>query len=754
MYYKTASIILNSGQKSNSVSDIFISQPDIHKESLAGKLFILAEIESQRSEAIKIINFLINNINFNYYQNEKIILKERIESISVENIFETTLAKTNKDLVEFITREKMKISPYAFNMTVCVLYKNELYLSTVGKNKNLLIYREKKEAKEKDKKKTKEEKNEYQLVDVGGTKERRSETVNLNKLFSDVVSGKIPAGGSFLIINEALSEYVSNKQLVRIVTTLSPAGATEQIKNILGKINAFVSFLGIIIKSTTSSLPSDELKEESYQPEIMKLEEKTEEILKPAGIINLKKRFKTLAGKTSFGRAPGQTEVGGEKAKKIFMFKDRVFFKKKTFFLSPKNILLLIIKLIRLILALIVFLFKIFTSKKELGNFINKIKSVTKTIGRKEGTPLSSKKTKIILIVAAIFLIIFVFNLVIIGKRNKAKEEQRIFNALIATVEKNQNKVEANLLYNNEKKARELIEENKELLARISPEEIEKKHFIKELIAKQEEQIEKIRHVIKVEAPKEIANFSNLNSQARAQNIILLGDKIYSADKEERAIYKIDLEEDLVTAIYNLEATIEQLKCPTLGPSDNIYYLDKDSIVELNKKEEISNLKIEIPEIANVSNIFSYSNKIYLIDKKDGQIYRYSRINENFLNKEGWFEQEKDLTKAVDLFIDGNIYILYQNGLVEKYLKGKQEEFSLQSLYLPIENALSLKVTQNHIYILEPGQKRLIIFDSEGKFQKQYVFPSLEDIKDLSLNEEEKKAYILDNNSVYEIGLE
>jgi len=52
------------------------------------------------------LEFLIKNINYNYYQNEKVILKERIDTISLESIFESALAKTNKDLADFITGKK------------------------------------------------------------------------------------------------------------------------------------------------------------------------------------------------------------------------------------------------------------------------------------------------------------------------------------------------------------------------------------------------------------------------------------------------------------------------------------------------------------------------------------------------------------------------------------------------------------------------------------------------------------------------
>jgi len=130
--------------------------------------------------------------------------------------------------------------------------------------------------------------------------------LNINKLFSNVVSGKIPVNGYFLVINEALSEYLSNKQLIRIITKLSPAGAAEQIRNLLEQINSYVSFLGIIIKNTAvSAMSGEELKNrleeeimvEDYKPEITRTEEKTEEIMTPAGLVNLKKWTRAIGDK-------------------------------------------------------------------------------------------------------------------------------------------------------------------------------------------------------------------------------------------------------------------------------------------------------------------------------------------------------------------------------------------------------------------------------------------------------------------------
>ncbi len=758
MYYKTASIILNSDQKSNSVSDIFIAQPDASKEALAGKLFILAEIGSQKSDAIKIINFLINNINFNYYQNEKIVLKERIESILVEHIFETTLAKTNHDLIEFLEREKIKINPNTFNVTVSILYKNELYFSSVGKNKLLLIYKEQKPALKKVNKRNTEsvpQENEYKIIDINSGNNKK-ENVSFNKLFSDIISGKIPAGGSFIIVNEALSEYLSGKQLTRIVTTLSPASAAEQIKNTLEKVNAFVSFLGILIKSTTNPMLAEEIKkeveeeddEDDYRPRITDMEERTEEILKPAGIINLKKGFKNLTGKLNKGSKKPVYSLK-KTGKNSFIFKDKVFFKKRI--PSLKKIFIVFLNLGKIIISIFLFIFKMIFNKEERSKLLNKVRLI-KNKGEERGGPIISLKMKIILIVAVSFLIIFTINLIVINKKNKAEEEKRQFNAIIAQIEKNQNKIEANLLYSNENKAKELAEENKNLISQISEEEKEQKHFVTDLVQKHNLQIENIRHVVKVENPKEIANFSNLNNKASSENLILLKDSLYSADAKEAAIYKVNTEEDLITAIY-IKKDLEEMKFPNEGPDNNIYYLNKNNIIEITKREEINSFGILVKNGSeNISGIRSYGGKLYLIDKKAGQIYKYAKQGDNFIEGEAWFDKEKDFSDSADLFIDGNIFILFKDGRIEKYLKGSPEDFSVEKTYIPVKNASRLIVKEDNLYILEIKEKRVLEFDYEGKFLKQYVFPNLLNIKDFAITDE--KIYILNKNSVFETELQ
>jgi hypothetical protein len=763
MYYKIASILLNNEQKSGVASDIFIAQPDSQKEALVGKLFILAEIQTQGNDSPKILEFLIKNINFNYYQNEKVILKERIETISLESIFESALTKTNKDLEEFLIGEKIKISPYAFNITICVLYKNEIFFSSTGKNKSLLIYKEKAALKQKGHEDQELEKIEYKISDVGEKEE--TEALNINKLFSNVVSGKIPVGGYFLVINEALSEYLSNKQLIRIITKLSPTGAAEQIRNLLEQINSYVSFLGIIIKNTVATnLSGEELKSrleeeiqvEDYKPEIVKTEEKTEEIMTPAGIVNLKKWSKAIGEKIKPAAQPSATPRETKSPRGMFLLKEKIFFKKRSGLVTPEKTKVFFKKFGKLIGAFFAFILNLFHRRHDDEPQFNPPEppSPDKT---KAPLVISGKKIKVILIVALICIAIFFVNLAITNKRNENEAKLRDFNALISSISKNQDKIDADFVYNNKVEAKQLYDLDQDLLAQIPTTEISKRQSVQSLFDKQKQQLEKIRNINNISGLNKIADFSNLTATADPQNIFLSNNIVYAGDTGNNAIFKIDVKQNVVTAVYNLGiATSGPITYPSAGQDNNIYYLSGANIFQLDKNNQPSLSSIALPStVDNVGGLQAYSDKLYVLDKSLNQLFRFTKGTNSFVNPSKWLTQTANLASSSGLYIDdsGNLYILYRNGQVEKYLKGKKQDLALDTVDPAITSASRLIVTTDYFYVLEPATKRLLLWSNKGVYLAQYVFTDLSNLKDFAVNESDKQIYLLDGHSVYQMAV-
>lgn len=140
MHNKIASIILNSA-KAAGLSDVYVSQPDAVKENLAGKIFLLAEIAGKKTDGRKIFDFLILALTDNYYNDEKILFRDKVEGLKLENIFEAAITKTNKDLGNFLNDEKIRLNPETTNLTLGVIYENKIHFSNFGRNRALLIYR-------------------------------------------------------------------------------------------------------------------------------------------------------------------------------------------------------------------------------------------------------------------------------------------------------------------------------------------------------------------------------------------------------------------------------------------------------------------------------------------------------------------------------------------------------------------------------------------------------------------------------------
>lgn len=772
MYYRLAPIILNSSQKSGIASEVFVAQPDADKEELAGKLFIILEIEAKPAQALKIINFLINNINRNYYHNEKIILRERISTLKVEHILETSLAKANKDLAEFLDREKIKIDLNKFNITIGLIYKNELHFSGLGKNKGFLIYLEKDKGGKKSKfEKNEDEKARYKIIDVDSSSPVKAKAdpdqkkPKEIKFFSDVTSGHIPGQGYFLFTNEALPEYLSQRQLVEIITKLPPAGAAEQIKNTLSKINAYISFSGLIIKNTIGQ-------EEKFRPERMirpapdaarlsieelsATEAETEKLLTPSGIMGGKKWLNRLSGLIQkIPRITANTAKEPLKAK-IFL-KDKIFLKRKEAWLQKIGSFLK--NLIFALAGLFIYLFRILTNKETLMDFLGKIKSfplkiIAKANRAKNWLRNLNFKNKFLFAAAAVCLILLLSNLTFKNIENKKQAAQKNLDGLIASVEQKQNQVEANLLYNNEIGAKEILSEIKGLLAELPKEDEKNPETYAKLLAKNESQMEKIRHVVKIDNALKLADFVNLNSSAQSQNIILSDNKIYAGDSAQKTIYVINLSDNLATAIADLNAPIQALGFPAADKDKNIYYLNNSSIVRLDAKtQELTNLNLGPPEgPKNIIGLSGYNNRLYCLDSQTGQIYRLDRTAAGF-TASPWLARAADLARAVDLSIDGHIYVLTSSGQILKYLKGEQQDFTLELIEPEFTGPTKIHVSQDleFIYILEPAGKRLAIFNKTGKFIAQYQSDNFSDLKDFAVDEAGKKIYLLNNNSVYEV---
>jgi len=729
MHNKIAEFSLSS-KKSKSIYLSYVSQPDFQTEKLAGRFFILAEIQETTKEAKKIINYITNAVNNNYYQSEKIILREKIATLKVDHIFEASLTKTNKQIAKYIEDEKLKIDLEKINLTAGIIHENNIYFANVGNNQILLVH------------KNDHADSEYKISNISRhIIEKPEEKISASKIFFNVISGKIPAKGSFIVANEALPEYLSENQLIEIVTMLPPISAANQIKNTLESINNYISFHGIIIKNTTINpedlkpIPKPNLNTNESIIKLNKTENSTEELLSPTGIFSKKFSFNLINALFS-----------GEK--KSAFIKDKIFVKKNGFPVL-KKITQTIKDLALFIFSLFIIIFKFITNKKLLTAIQHATTNLIASIKK------LNAKNKALIGLSLIFILLFLANSYYLKTKNKKQEEVKDYENLTSLIEQKQNQVDAKLLYSNDEGAKKLFDELEILVGELpqnSTEEIEKYNKFKEKI---EIQLETIRRVTRLDNLEKIADLANIKQNSNPENLLSLGDELYINDSQNKTIYIIDTKSKAITSVENNNLKITSLSRPSLSDK-SIYYINSNNIIELDiASQKLNEIKISNIDLNNITSSEVYNSKLYLLEK-NGEISRFNRSGDTFNSPYKWIKNTaQKIENALDLSISGDIYVLSATGEINRYSKGDLTDSVFEKIDPLLKNPekISSPGDGEFVYVLEPDQKRLVVYDKKGQFLLQYKINTMEEVKDFVINKDDKNLYLLCNSSIYKTQL-
>lgn len=739
--------------KTNSWNNVFVSQPDSLKESLAGKIFILAEFSGKKIEGDKIFDFITSSLEENYYNDEKLLLKEKIEGLKTENIFEASLAKTNLALCSFLEKEKIKLNTSTANLSVGVIFEDHIHFSNFGKNRALLLYPQKEG---------------YEVINVETNAfekeelaKNKAETVNPSppKIFSSIISGEIPKNSFFVFSSESLPEYISEKELSAIITKLPPLTAAFQIKSILEKINIHVPFFGIIIKST-SELDKKEYLEDIGEPvtaqgsisSLKNTEKKTEEMLSSGTLLNLprlKERFTSVLNKSI--KKP--KEIKGYKDhlnKRAEDYEEEAEIKSETSkeTKTKDNQIKHDFGIIRTLGAVKrdsnvlkeKFSFKKqrrSLSKFKFRSFISNFLDFTKSIK----TNLSAKNKAVLALVPALIIILIV-SVVMTKNKNERKELEAKFAAISQEISTKEGMIEAKLLYNDQDGAYLLLSEIENLIKELPRErknQIEIYNSLeKEFVTLQE----KIYRLERVSGGDKIYELGNLGISKLAfanDNLFAINnDSIYQLDGSDNP-KKIEIAEN----ISNYSPVFYD---------DKLNFFNNKQVINFDTDNKTSSSKdIKGYENENGVTAFSvYANNLYLLNPEENQIY----LHRNYASASDWLKEEADLSQVRDLYIDGWIYLLKNDGSLAKYYTGIKQDYNDNALQPESDSFSRLIGGDSKLYLFDSNNKRLAVVNkTNGSLEKQYIFTELINPIDLAVNEKEEKVYFLDDNKVIEFNI-
>lgn len=366
------------------------------------------------------------------------------------------------------------------------------------------------------------------------------------------------------------------------------------------------------------------------------------------------------------------------------------------------------------------------------------------------------QKTLIILLL--IFIILFIQSLINFGRQEYKKQIEQKYTIIVQEIQNIQNEITAALIYKDEKKAKLLLQNLETLLDKL-PQQTEAQkqlyNFFKEEFKKQ---MAKLYYQDYLETPKVLVDLINVDNKIKIAGIAKIGDKIYFFNPNNNFIYQINLVNNKVDLINKSSINIGYLK--------KIIGFDKDFLLFSHSNNGLAFFNITNKTLSGIElvtdhqnleikDITTYLGKLYILDPNNNQIFRYIKTASGFGKEESWLSKPEDLKKAVSIAADGALYVLYEDGQVSKFFRGNKQEFKFSEIYPRLERPIKILtwLDSKYIYILEPINKRLIIFDKNGRLVKQIVSDYFDNLIDFTINEKEDIGWLLNGTKIYEVKL-
>ncbi|MFA6423746.1 MAG: hypothetical protein WCV83_00335 [Candidatus Magasanikbacteria bacterium] len=744
---------IEGGNREKSHVLLHITEPSNEKERQKGYFFAVCELNFTTTKDIVKLQNIIDEIESRYY--------EAPQNIG-ENSLETVLKNINR---ENQLEEEEQIKRHC---VVGVIKEQDIVFSFCGNPKMLLFYKTKDDL--------------YKKMDL--ISDNQGETND--QLFSQIVEGKITPNDFLFIGTPQLNEYFSDDRLQKIITTRPSRQSAQHIERVLSDIRNEFSFGGMVIHlneerpSIMTSAKRQPLPKGGSVKSLHNLfatEKNTASTMSPSLFPKMNNRIKTAfqdefedeTSKQPKNLPPTmpaeinsahlrQYHAKPPTPQRFDIYKQYLNASLKMTWIGIKYtihfIWLFLLLVFNLLISLghgISLLFFVAT------NYQNRRRNILENWSRqwyifKLGIKNLPRTTKIFFTLSALILIVFISSILFIRSTQVRLAQEKQSQEIIRDIIAHKDIAESATIYKDDITALNESQIVKNLISQLNCKKYKKE--CDEFNQQINTTLAQIRKEI-IATPDLIFELStqamNLAHLAKINNQIL----VLPSNSSTIVIY------DLLTKQPKyLNTSLNNFNDLAI-PKENDYAAilsDNKTITFYNPKNfSLESADVSYPKTdAKISSLIIYNRRLYSLDTNNNQIYKHDNIKTGFgLGKEWIKDISVNIKDGLSLTTDGDMFVSRTDGSIEKLTAGNKQPFEISGLDPALKTGSQIwtYTDKQYIYLLDNTDKRLIILQKDGRLKNQITAKEWKNPSSMIIDEENKIAYILDNNKLWEINL-
>lgn len=269
---------------------------------------------------------------------------------------------------------------------------------------------------------------------------------------------------------------------------------------------------------------------------------------------------------------------------------------------------------------------------------------------------------------------------------------------------------------------------------------------------------EEINNIVRL-SPRVVVNLSTKSPDILAQGLIGVNDGefiVYDRQNLHRVLLNAVDEPDRLSddELIVRGTNFERYQTLAFATTDG-------NLIELVSGQPTS-MKTEDPSGWIVGDDFeAYLRYLYVLSSTNNQIYKYERLSNRY-SAPVEYNVNGDLSGALDMTIDGNVYILKKGGEVVKLLRGEAKSFVIRRAPdgLLQDATRIFKSFNGNLYFLDPVNARVIVATDggatgESTYISQYILEGehIGQLTDLFVDSDDAHLYVLDEKRLYVIDI-
>ncbi|MBI2123975.1 MAG: hypothetical protein HYU04_01930 [Candidatus Wildermuthbacteria bacterium] len=314
-----------------------------------------------------------------------------------------------------------------------------------------------------------------------------------------------------------------------------------------------------------------------------------------------------------------------------------------------------------------------------------------------------TKKQKIVMLVAFFALLAGGF----LAFQGEKQELQRQVQTIVLQIQVIQKEGRDALELDDRRSANILLQEAWKKASSHTGREIPFRETFLALQEELEQQLLSINSIQYVENPTTIVDIKQENIELIPQNMLLAQGNLYLFNPFSPQIFIFDLQEE--------------------------------------KGKVVSDPSIRKPDARTAE----FNKNVYVLNPQEGTIAK---------NKEPWMSEGsmKKPMGAKSIAVDGNIWILSQENILQRYFGGLWQEDITPLIFPLLKNASMIKAFPElpYLYVLDPSESRVILLSKSGDLVRQYFLDAQGSLLDFTLSRNGNTLYLLAGSRVFAIEVE